>query len=173
MKITRHGMIRVCIFLVISLASALSAFGATQEKDGMRAEVISKTLSRNDGPNNYYSKEINRLMTVKAVLKNIGFKDIPAGKVHYTFLIRRWALSEVGRIERVKGTEELPALVRAASNEMLLGEFEIGGHMHGKSDEHVDQFEGWQLEVEVGEKKIIFQSNAKFTSLNKLADRPQ
>jgi hypothetical protein len=49
---------------------------------------------------------------------------------------------------------------------MAVGEYHIGGHVHGSSDMHVDQLAGWKITIDQDGKKTEFRSGSTFDALN-------
>jgi hypothetical protein len=144
---------------------------ATLEKEGVRLDLIQKTLSRNDGPKQYDWKDIDRLLAIKVTIKNTGFNPLPAAKLNYALLVRRWGTMETGSVERIEGTESIEALERGQSLEKMIGEYRIGGHLHGTNKRHLDTFEEWQITLDFGDRQVSFESSSKFALLNKLANK--
>ena len=145
--------------------SCLLATSLAEDKNGLRVLVAKKTLDRADGrPSSM--REIDRTMALKATVKNISSKDRPEGMIHCIILIRRWALSEAGSIERHTKELKLEPLKTAAERELAVGEYHIGGHMHGSSDMHVDQLAGWKITIDEAGKKTEFRSGSNFDALN-------
>ncbi len=108
-------------------------------------------------------------MALKAAIKNISSKELPAGKVESVLVMRRWSLSETHTLNRYTKQLDLGAMKVAQEVEMLVGEYHIGGHMHGTSDTHVDQIAGWKITFDQNGKKTEFLSSSSFDSLNKKA----
>jgi len=161
-------------WILLLIAFSLSAVGLralTVEKSGIRVDANFKTLDRADGRANYDYREIDRTIALKAVVKNTGFKPLPAGKVEWTILVRRWGFSEIGRIEKATGSAEVPALKQGESAELTLGEVRIGGHLHGTSKEHVDSTEGWKLVFTHEDRVTEVLSSPSVTPLEKRAGK--
>ena len=147
---------------------AFSSVGFAEDKNGLRVMITKKTLDRADGRASYM-REVNRTMALKGTLKNVGMRDLPAGTLHCTILIKRWGLSETGALERTKKEIALEPLTKAKELELILGDYQIGGHMHGNSDMHVDQRAGWKVTIEHAGKKTDFYSSSNFEALDKRA----
>jgi hypothetical protein len=154
------------LVVAVSLVG-LSSSGMAEDKNGIRLMVTKKTLDRADGKPGY-SREIDRTMALKAALKNISTKDLGEGKIECIILVRRWA-TETGSTERYTKELKLDPMKTAQELELLVGEYHIGGHMHGNLDYHVDQVAGWKLTVEHAGKRTEFLSSPQFESLNKRA----
>jgi hypothetical protein len=152
--------------VAVSLLGFLTS-GLAEDKNGIRLLVTKKTLDRADGKAGY-TREIDRTMALKATVKNISRKDAGEGKIQCIILVRRWA-TETGSTERYTTELKLAPLKTAQEAELLVGEYHIGGHMHGTADYHVDQVEAWKLTVDYAGVKTEFVSAAKFDSLNKRA----
>ena len=149
------------------LVHCLTPRALAEDKDGVRVLVTKKTLDRADGKPGY-TQEIDRTMALKAAVKNISREDRPEGKISSVVLIRRWA-TETGSVERYTKEVKLDPLRTAQETELLVGEYHIGGHMHGTADYHVDQVAAWKITVEYAGKKTEFMSGGNFESLNKKA----
>ena len=162
---------KVSLLAVLFLSCvAVAAFG--EDKNGLRLLVTKKTLNRADGAGGSYTREVNRSMALKAFFKNISNKDLSGAKVECAILIRRWGLSETGAVQRYAKAIELVPLKTAQESEMLVGEYQIGGHMHGSSDMHVDQVVAWKVTVDHDGKKTEYLSGSNFEALNKHATAP-
>ncbi len=146
---------------------ALSTSGLAEDKNGIRVLVTKKTLDRADGRPGY-SREIARTMALKATFKNISMKDLGEGKIECVILVRRWT-TETGSTERYTKELKLEPMKTAQELDLLVGEYHIGGHMHGTSDHHVDQVVAWKLTVDHAGKKTDFLSSSNFEALNKRA----
>jgi hypothetical protein len=156
------------LFVVVMLGACLLDAAVAEDKDGLRVSVVKKTIDRNDARPSTY-REIDRLMGLNLTMRNISMKDMPAGSLTYTILVRRWAIDEAGKIERFTGTREVPELKPAVETSMPIGEFRIGGHMHGTSARHVDSMVGWKVVVTTGDKKREFASTSNFDSMERAA----
>ncbi|MDQ3622127.1 MAG: hypothetical protein M3463_06520, partial [Verrucomicrobiota bacterium] len=143
----------------------LAATASAEDKNGLRLTVTKKTLDRADGKPGY-SREIDRTMALKATFKNISSKDLAEGAIHCVILIRRWGLSETGSVERYTKQLKLDPLKTAADVDLLVGEYHIGGHMHGSADYHVDQVAAWKITVDHAGRKTEFRSSSNFDSLD-------
>jgi hypothetical protein len=87
--------------------------------------VSKKTIDRSDErSSSFYSDRINRTQGLKAVVKNISFRDKPEGQLEWTLLVRKYYSTT---IEKHSGTEKLPALRKAESAEFQLGSAQIYG----------------------------------------------
>src|SRR5688572_27117986 len=156
----------VPIFAAFTLM-AFSSSCLAEDKNGLRVLITKKTLDRGDGRPGYM-REVSRTMALKATFKNISMKDLAEGKVECVILVRRWT-SETGSTERYTKELKLDPLKTAQELELLVGEYHIGGHMHGTSDHHVDQVVAWKLTVDHAGKKTDFLSSSNFESTNKRA----
>ncbi|MEO7932206.1 MAG: hypothetical protein ABIT76_03505 [Chthoniobacterales bacterium] len=167
MRTTHFAPRALLLAIVIATFCGHSALQA-EDRNGLLFNVAKKTLSREDGPNMDYAKEIARDLVLKATLKNISMKDREPGSVEYSILIRRWG-GEIGSTQRYSGTVPLTALKRGQEVEVNSGQFHIGGHLHGTSRIHVDELEAWKFIVIIGDQKTEFRSSAKFDVLDKKA----
>ena len=158
---------RTLLVAALFVVQFLTLRALAEDKNGLRLLVSKKTLDRADGKAGY-TKEIDRTMALKAQIKNISNQDLPDGKISGVVLIRRWA-TETGSVDRYSKEIKLDPMRTAQELEELVGEYHIGGHMHGSSDRHVDQVVAWKISVEHAGKKTEFLSNDTFESLNKRA----
>jgi hypothetical protein len=167
MKVKRvtPGIVSVC--LLLSAVASLQAI----EKGGLLLEIQKKVLSRNDKVtvNGVGNMEIDRDQTIKIDVKNTSNKDLPETPVESIVLVQRWGFSETSQIERYKGTAKIEALHPAQATSVQVGQFHIGGHMHGSSDMHVDKVIGWKVTLMRDGQKLEFTSNANFDSMDKRA----
>ncbi|MDQ3621792.1 MAG: hypothetical protein M3463_04785 [Verrucomicrobiota bacterium] len=159
-------MIPKAVVAVLVIASAVPLPASAEDKNGLRLSVTKKTLDRADGRPANYMRQVDRTMALKAQLKNISAKDIAEGKIHCAILIRRWGMSETGTVERHTKELKLEPLKTACEVELLVGDYHIGGHLHGNADYHVDQLVAWKLTAEAGGRKTEFQSTSSFQALN-------
>jgi hypothetical protein len=155
------------IHTLIAAALLFALPALAEDKGGLRVMVTKKTVDRADGKPGY-TREIDRSMAMKATVKNISNKDLPEGKIGCVILVRRWT-TETGATERYTKELKLDALKTAQESELLVGEYHIGGHLHGTATYHVDQVVAWKLTVEHEGKKTDFLSSANFDSENKRA----
>ncbi len=140
-----------------------------EEKNGVRVDVTKKTLERNDGRSGY-TREIGRIMTVHATVKNTSFNDWPEGtSLEWFVVVQRWNLGETENLELNSGTEKLPELKKASATDIDLGEIEIGGHLHGTSKKHVDEIAGWKIVIKRDGKTTEFASSSSVERLIKRA----
>src|SRR5436190_22864548 len=153
------------LFLIVGL---ISVPARAEDKNGLRMTVTKKTLDRADGKPGYM-RDIDRTMAMKAFFKNLTMKDIPEGQIECVILVRRWGLSETGSTERYTSQFKLEPLKPSQETELQLGDYHIGGHMHGTADYHVDQVAGWKLTIDHAGKKTEFFSSPKFDQDNKRA----
>ena len=140
------------------------------EKDGLRVEVVPKTLSDGSAPTSSFQlmSAVDQDMSLKAALKNISMKDAPEGAIDYVVLVRRWA-GELNKLSVYRGTQKLQAMRFGEEITVDIGKYHLGGHMHGSSDRHKDKLAGWKIVVTQGDKKIEFSTPADFASLEKAA----
>ncbi|HEX8311027.1 MAG TPA: hypothetical protein VF614_06910 [Chthoniobacteraceae bacterium] len=153
---------------LLALLLLLNHAATAEDKGGLRVSVTKKTLDRADGGSSYM-REIERTMALKAVVKNISMREMPEGTIDCVILIKRWGLSETGTLERYSKSLPVGSLKTAAEQELLVGEYKIGGHMHGTSDMHVDQLAGWKVVITHDGKKTEFLSASGFEGMNKRA----
>ncbi len=141
-----------------------------EEKGGLLVDIQKKVLARGDRntPNGVGSTEIDRTLSLKMDVKNNTMKPMPEAKVSYTVLLQRWG-TETGNVERFTGEAKIEALGMTHSGTVIMGEFHIGGHMHGTSEMHVDRLLAWKVVIERDGKPVEFVSASSFESLNKRA----
>jgi hypothetical protein len=140
-----------------------------EDKNGLRLNVSKKTLDRADNPKGSMGREIDRTMGLKATIKNLSSKELAEGTIECVILIKRWSLSDASSIERYTKSLKLVALKSAMESELLVGDYHIGGHLHGTSTEHVDQLVGWKITIDLGGKKTDFINSSSFEVMNKRA----
>lgn len=160
------------LFLVLctsGLFLAATPAGA-EEKGGMLVDIQKKVLSRGDRNtvNGVGSVEVDRTLSLKADVKNNTMRNMTEAKVRYVVLMQRWA-SEAGNIERYEGEAKLDPLGVSHSGSVMLGEFHIGGHMHGSSEMHLDRLLAWKVIIERDGKPVEFSSTSNFETLSKRA----
>ena len=166
--IMSHGFVIVAVATVSHL---LAFVASAEDKNNLRVTVSKRTVDRADGkPSGYSYQTIDRTMSLKASIKNIAMgKDLPEGKITCMVLIRSWLSSETGSIMRYSSETKLEPLKTSNQAEVSVGEYHIGGHMHGNLDHHVDQVAGWKISIDHGGKLTEFLSSPSFDSLNKRA----
>ncbi len=158
------------IFLPLIVVTLLLSIPVlAEDKNGLRVMVTKKTVDRADGKPGSFMREVDRSMALKATFKNITNKDLPAGKISCVILVRRWT-SETGATNRYTNELTLDALKTAQEQELLVGDYHIGGHLHGSATYHVDQVVGWKLTVDHEGKKTDFLSSPTFETDNKRAN---
>jgi hypothetical protein len=162
----RNWLLFICalgLFCSIIPASA-------EEKGGLLVDIQKKVLLRGDRNtvNGVGSTEVDRTLSLKMDVKNVTMRNMEEAKVTYTVLLQRWG-TESGSIERFAGQAKLEALGMTHSGSVVMGEFHIGGHMHGSSEMHVDRLLAWKVVIERDGKPVEFVSTSSFESLNKRA----
>ena len=97
-----------------------------EEKNGLMVTVAKKTLDRADQKSGYYTyQKIDRTQGLKVTIKNNSFKEMPAGEVEWTILVRRHNYS--GAPAKSNGKEALKALKPAETVDMVIGAAQITG----------------------------------------------
>ncbi|MDR3405729.1 MAG: hypothetical protein P4L99_24810 [Chthoniobacter sp.] len=141
------------------------------EKGGLMIEIGKKVMNRNDKVtvNGVGNMSIDHDVTMKIDVKNVSNKELPETPVESIVLIQRWGSSETAKYERYTGTAKIEALHPAQTTSVDVGQFHIGGHMHGSSDMHVDKVVGWKVSLTRDGQKLEFTSSATFDSLDKRA----
>ena len=159
-----HLSALLAIVFTLTLAAARA-----EEKNGLSVTVSKTTLEKNDTRGNgYYSDRINRVQGLKAVIKNLSFKEMPEGEVVWTILVKKYYSST---IESYTGSEKLKALKPAEATEMVVGNAEVGGYKdYGAADK--DKTE-WQVIVKQDGKDLVkLASTSAFESMAKRATKP-
>ena len=161
----RHSFPLLTVFVALAFLSPAKA----AEQGGLLVNVSKKTIARNDGRDSFSSgfKSVDRMLTLKLDVKNTSMKAFEPATVEYVVLIERWAIGEKGAVERFEGTKPLEQLLPSNSASLLLGEYQIGGHMHGTSDMHVDHLVAWKVVVPRDGRKLEFTSGSNFDTLNR------
>lgn len=154
----------VCILMAVAASCPVRA----TEQGGLLVEISKSVVQRNDGPpkKRLGTMSVDRTMSIKVDVKNSSMKDMAATNVEYVALVERWSLREENKIERFQGSKPLEAIPVAHNATVLLGEFHIGGHMHGTSERHVDHLIGWKVVIERDGQKLEFTSGSNFDLLN-------
>ncbi len=166
---TAFGCIRkLGTFLALLLLAVCPA--RAEEKGGLLVDVQKKVLSRNDQttPRGVGNVNVSRTLSLKVDLKNVSMRDMPETKISYIVLIQRWG-SETGNIERYVGEAKMEAMNIANGQSVTLGEFPIGGHLHGSSEHHVDHMLAWKVVIERDGKKLDFSNTGSFDALSNRA----
>ena len=161
-----HLRLLLAIVFTITLAAARA-----EEKNGLSVTVSKTVVENNDTRGTgYYSDRINRTQALKAVLKNLSFKEMPEGEVVWTILVKKWGYS-TPRIEIYTGNEKLKALKPAESTDMVIGKAAVGGYKEYGAAEK-DKTE-WQVIVKQDGKELVkVQSTSAFDSMAKHATKP-
>lgn len=155
-------------FLLLALVSPpLNAI----DKEGMTVNVSKRIINRNDTVHHdgIGDMEIDRTMTLRLDVKNTSRKTMAATTVAYTVLVQRWNFGEREDIESYSGTMPIEEIVSLNAISSSLGEYRIGGHMHGTSDRHTDRMLAWKVVIERDGKKVEVLSTPRFEALNKRA----
>jgi hypothetical protein len=163
----RSAIFILSAFFLLSLTVA-TVFGA--EKEGLRVEIIPKVLSDRSALANsaVFKTPVDQDMSLKATFKNISMKDAPEGSIDYIVLVQRWS-AETARYSSYTGTQKLVPLRFGDPVEVDIGQYHLGGHLHGLSDRHKDRLAGWKIVVTQGSKKIEFSTPPNFDQLSKEA----
>lgn len=156
------------VFVAVALLAVASARAA--EKGGLLVDVSKRSVNKNDKvtPNGVGNMTVDRDQTLKMDVKNTSSKDLPATPVESIVLVQRWE-SETANIERYTGKAQLEALHPAQTSSVQVGEFHIGGHMHGSSEMHVDHVVAWKVTLMRDGQKLEFTSGSNFDSLDRRA----
>lgn len=154
-----------CSFLALIFHTALA-----MEQDGLRVEVEPKVLSDGSAAatSAHPNAAVNQEMSLKATFKNISMKDAPGGTIDYVVLVRRWT-AESDKLSLYRGTQKLEAIWFGQEISVDIGNYHLGGHMHGTLDKHKDKLAGWKIVVTQGDKKTEFSTPTDFASLEKAA----
>ena len=129
---------KALIPFLLALFAWPAGVSALETQNGLQIAVAPKTISRNDTRYAYYftSRSNNRMMALQIVTKNVSIKPMPEGTLEWQILVLRTGYGysySSGSSEHYAGTEKLPALKAAASNEVLVGSAQIGGWNDGST----------------------------------------
>jgi hypothetical protein len=154
---------------VVLLLAAMSLQAA--EKGGLLVEISKKVVGRNDRVtiHGVGNMSIDHDVTLKLDIKNTSNKEFPQTPVESIVLVERWGFSESAVVERYTGTAKIDALHPAQNTSVDVGQFHIGGHMHGSSDMHVDKVVGWKVTLTRDGQKLEFTSSASFDTMDRRA----
>ena len=138
------------------------------EKGGLLVEISKKTVNRNDKVtvNGVGNMEIDRDQTLKMDVKNNSSKDLPETPIESVVLVQRWG-GELSNLERFTGTAKIPPLHPGQTTSVDVGQFHIGGHMHGSSDRHVDKVFAWKISLMRDGQKVEFTSSSEFEAYDR------
>jgi len=153
----------VCVLIAVLLGQAGAA--RAEEKNGLLVTVAKKTLDRNDSRAPYYYDRIDRTQGLKVTVKNNSFREMPAGEVEWTLLVRKYYSSS---IEGFAGKEPLKALKPSETAEMVLGSAQIFGWAD-ISGQAKDKIEHQVVVTQDGKETIRLQSTAGFDAVAKRA----
>ena len=168
MKAMRVTPAVVSVLLLLFLpATSLQAV----EKAGLLVEIGKKTVANNDRVtvNGVGNMAIDHDLVLKIDVKNASNKELPETPIDSIVLVQRWGSSETPRFERYTGTAKLEPLHPAQTGSVDVGQYHIGGHMHGSSDRHVDKVMGWKVTLMRDGQKVEFTSSAGFDAMDKRA----
>ena len=154
-----------CFVLALIFSSVLA-----MEKDGLRVEVVPKTLSDGSAPVDSFhiQSAVDQDMSLKATFKNVSMKDSPEGRIDYVVMVRRWD-GETDKLEVYRGTQTLDPIRFGDEISVDIGHYHLGGHMHGTRDQHKDKLAGWKIVVTQGNKTIEFSTPGDFARMEKAA----
>lgn len=166
LRVMRVKLLAVAFLSLSLLATSVLAV----EKAGLLVEISKKVVNRNDKVtvNGVGSMEIDHDMTLKMDVKNNSSKELPETPIESVVLIQRW-LSENSSVERFTGTAKIPPLHPAQTISVDVGNFHIGGHMHGSSDMHVDKVVAWKITLMRDGQKVEFTSGSNFDTYDRRA----
>ena len=147
----------------------IAGHASAEEKNGIQLTVSKKTIDRSDDRGNYYyTDRIDRTQGLKALVKNISFKEKPEGELEWTILVRKYYSST---IEKHTGTEKLKALRAAESEEFQLGSAQVYG-WRSASYNVKDKLEYQVIVSHGGNETVRVSSTSAFDSLAKRAIKP-
>jgi hypothetical protein len=160
-----------------AIATLLLLFVTTvfaEEKQGLRIEIVPKSGENRSKASKALGDwvDVDKDMSLKAAVKNVSMHDTPESTIEYTILVSRWDGSEVEKFVRYTGNLTLKALRPAEQTEIAVGQYKIGGHLHGTSPRHEDKLAGWKLVVTQAGKPIDFHTPATFEAMSKTAKVP-
>ncbi|MEP6669172.1 MAG: hypothetical protein ABJF10_08470 [Chthoniobacter sp.] len=159
----------IVLVLLLSLLAAPSLRAA--EKGGLLVEISKKTVSNNDKitPNGVGNMSIDHDLSLKVDVKNNSSKELPETPIDSIVLVQRFGSSENPILERFTGTAKLEPLHPAQTGSVQVGQYHLGGHMHGTSDMHADKVLGWKVTIMRDGQKLEFTSSSSFESMDKRA----
>jgi hypothetical protein len=150
--------------LILLLATAAAAQAV--EKNGYQYDVQKTVIERGDN-RVYYTTQLDRLTGLKVSLKNITFKEMPAGEIAWEILNRKYNSTT---LELTSGTEKLPAIKSGQKLDLTIGQANVRGYIYG-ARRYVDELE-WQLTVtREGKEELRINSTKNFDQLAKRAVR--
>ncbi len=154
--------LRSLLPLVLVMAAAPAARAV--EKNGYQYDVQKTVLDRGD--NRVYSAtHLDRLTALKVALKNITFKEMPAGEVTWEILNRKHNSTT---IEITSGQEKLPVMKASQKLDLTLGLANVQGYIYG-ARRYVDELE-WQITIKrEGKEELKINSTKNFDLLAKRA----
>lgn len=133
------------------LVSSLSS--PAEEKNGVRLSVQKTTLDKIRDRNSTYYGNVNKALALRVLVKNIGLKDLPAGKVEYTVIVKRWGSNHY---EKFTDTLDLKSLTRNEELEMAAGNFKLSGYEDvSNRRDFVDKLEAWRVRVLHEDKETV------------------
>ncbi len=159
----------ISILFLASVWATATLFA--MEKDGLRVEIVPKVVAdRSAYPSSFsLTTEVDEDMSLKATIRNVSMKDSPESTIDYVVIVQRWD-AERSLYNSYKGSEKLQALRFGEQVEVDIGNYHLGGHLHGNSPQHKDKLAAWKIVVNQGGKTIELVSASNFDSLNKVAE---
>jgi hypothetical protein len=158
---------RVVVCSLIAVLLGQAATTRAEEKNGLMVTVQKKTLERNDSRAPYYysSDRIDRTQGLKVTVKNTSFREMPAGEIAWTLLVRKYYSSAV---EGYTGKEPLKALKPSEMTELVLGAAQIQGWAD-ISGQAKDKIEHQIVVTQDGKETMRLQSTSGFDAVAKRA----
>jgi hypothetical protein len=142
------------LLLACVLLATAGAAGAA-DKDGLQYDVQKTVLDKADTRGyDVNTSRLDRYMGLKVSLRNMTFKEMPAGEITWEILNRKYLSTSV---ELSSGTDKLPAIKPSEKIELTLGSANVQGYRDGAM-RHMDELE-WQLTIK-REGKEVFRANS-------------
>jgi hypothetical protein len=136
--------------LLLCVGSGLAA-----DKDGLQYDVQKTVLDKADTRGyDVNTSRLDRYMGLKVSLRNMTFKEMPAGDISWEILNRKYLSTTV---ELTSGTAKLQALKPSEKIDLTLGSANVQGYRDGAM-RHMDELE-WQIVIK-REGKEVFRANS-------------
>lgn len=139
------------MFLVTALAAGAADLNGIQYD--VQKTVLDKADTRGYSLN---TTRLDRSTGLKVTLKNMTFKEMPAGEIKWEILNRKYYSTT---IELTSGTEKLQAIRPSEKIELTLGSAIVEGYRDGGM-RRVDELE-WQLTIKREGKEAFRASSTK------------
>ena len=156
------------------MAAVVSPWTAqAEEKNGVLLLVTKKTLERTNGIGDNFGK-VDKVQGLAVTVKNNSFRELPAGEVQWTILVRR---ASSGELLKYSGTEPLAAMKGASGKEIMLGAAQTSdyrpNYASGTGYSYKDKTEYEVVIVNGGKETIRTSSDRNFATLAANATVPE